>query len=63
MIKSEVVEVSDGRANVYFWVQNSPFQLEVEQIKDSMIKYGISKVLIHSSTFNPDLEILKKLLA
>jgi hypothetical protein len=63
MIKSEVVEVTDDRANVYFWVQNSPFQLEVEQIKNSMNKYGISKVLIHSSTFNPDLEILKKLLA
>lgn len=63
MIKREVVEVSDDRANVYFWVQNSPFQLEVEQIKNSMSKYGISKVLIHSSTFNPNLEILKKLLA
>ena len=63
MVKSEVVEVSSNRANVYFWVQNSPFGLEVEQIRKTMRKFGIEKVLIHSNTFNPEPEVLNELLA
>lgn len=63
MIKSEVVKVSSDRANVYFWVQNSPFGLELQQIRDVLRKFGIEKVLIHSSTFNPEPSFLKVLLA
>jgi peptidoglycan/LPS O-acetylase OafA/YrhL len=62
MIKSEVVKVSDNRANVYFWVQNSPFTLEVQKIEKVLRKFGIEKVLIHSSTFNPELRVLNELL-
>jgi peptidoglycan/LPS O-acetylase OafA/YrhL len=62
MIKSEVIELLNNRANTYFWVQNSPFSLEIDRIRETMRKYGIEKVLIHSSTFNPGLNILEELL-
>lgn len=63
MIKSEVVKVSSDRANIYFWVHNSPFGLGLQQIRDVLRKFGIEKVLIHSSAFNPEPSVLKKLLA
>jgi peptidoglycan/LPS O-acetylase OafA/YrhL len=54
MIKDEVVIAAENRANVYFWVQNSPFQLQIQEILNVLSKFKINKVLIHSSTANPE---------
>ncbi len=54
MIKDEVVNAAGNRANVYFWVQNSPFQLQIHEILNVLSKFKINKVLIHSSTANPE---------
>jgi hypothetical protein len=54
MIKNEVVKAAGNRANVYFWVQNSPFQLQTQEILNVLSKFKINKVLIHSSTANPE---------
>jgi peptidoglycan/LPS O-acetylase OafA/YrhL len=54
MIKDEVVKAAGNRANVYFWVQNSPFQLQIQEILNVLSKFKINKVLIHSSTANPE---------
>jgi hypothetical protein len=54
MIKNEVVKAARNRANIYFWVQNSPFQLQTQEILNVLSKFKINKVLIHSSTANPE---------
>jgi peptidoglycan/LPS O-acetylase OafA/YrhL len=64
MIKNEVVKAAGNRANVYFWVQNSPFQLQTQEILNVLSKFKINKVLIHSSTANPEpnelIQLIKK---
>jgi hypothetical protein len=62
MIKNEVNRVNKERANVYFWVQNSPFQLQTNEILSVMKKFEISRVLIHSSTSSPEVGQLMELL-
>lgn len=63
MIKNEVVSVSRGRANIYFWVQNSPFQLSPKEIARVLNKFRIEGVLIHSSTSNPEAYQLRNILS
>jgi hypothetical protein len=62
MIKEEIVHAAGGRANIYFWVQNSPFQLQTQEIMKVLAEFKINKVLIHSSTFNPEPSQLTQLL-
>jgi peptidoglycan/LPS O-acetylase OafA/YrhL len=63
MIKIQVEQAIRKQANLYFWVQNSPFQLSNSEIVQVFEKYNIHSVLIHSSTANPDPEKLKNLIS
>jgi peptidoglycan/LPS O-acetylase OafA/YrhL len=61
MIKNEVKKIVGSRANVYFWVQNSPFLLQTEEILKIMNRYQISKVIIHTSSTKPTAELVELL--
>jgi len=59
MLKDEVKKVVGDKANVYFWVQNSPFQLRTEEILKIMNKFQIGKVLIHTSSTEPTADLIQ----
>ena len=61
MLKDEVKKVAGDRANVYFWVQNSPFQLRTDEILKIMNKFQIGKVLIHTRSTEPTADLIQLL--